>query len=72
MPSIEKFLLIFRINMSRAGFEPGVTIFDDCEATALFSMSTKDLSCLLVGKTSQGRDFVFEREEALIHPITNK
>ena len=32
-------------------------------------MSTKDLSYLLVGETSQGRGSV-EREEALIHLIT--
>ena len=35
-------------------------------------MSTKDLSCLLVGETSQGRGSDFEREEALIHLITIK
>ena len=37
----------------------------------LFSMPTKDLSCLLVGETSQGRSSD-ERKEALIHLITIK
>ena len=35
-------------------------------------MSTKDLSYLLAGEASQGRGSDFEREEALIHPITIK